>query len=181
MYCDKGLIKNENHEWALEEILSHFGPFRAFRPISAEIHFPVAMNFGIFFARSPKILLILSSVSNFCTCSSLSLHHLSLSDPLNRDREVENKIEEQDEAKMVWLVKQKGRRRRRWEEEKIAQKVKWWRNTSNNERSSIWAGYSVITWVGWVGKWEKLKSCLYKASWKLPCVQLLKWQNVSFI
>ena len=84
------------------------------------------------FARSPKILLSLSSVSHFCTCSSLSLYHLSLSDPLNRDREVDNKIEEQDEAKMVWLEKQK-RRRRRWDEEKIAQKVKWWRKTSNNE------------------------------------------------
>ena len=103
--------------------------------LASYFHF---LNFvGIFFTRSPKILLILSSVSHFCTCSSLSLYHLSLSDPLNRDREVENKIEEQDEAKMVWLVKQKGRRRRRWEEEKIAQKVKWWRNSSNNERSSI--------------------------------------------
>ena len=35
---------------------------------------------------------------------SLSLSHLALSDILNFDRKVENKIEEQDEAKVVWLV-----------------------------------------------------------------------------
>ena len=133
----------------------HSGQFRPkfiFRPVwisELERHL---------FARSPKILLSLSSVSHFCTCSSLSLYHLSLSDPLNRDREVENKIEEQDEAKMVWLMKQKGRKRR-WEEEQIAQKVKWWRKTSNNERSRIWASYSVVTsHVGGLGLGKNWKS-----------------------
>ena len=84
-----------------------------FWPISTEIHFLADMNLSsyfpflnfisIFLARSPKILLILLSISHFhtCSCSSLSLYHLSLSDPLNRDREVEKKIEEQDVAKEV--------------------------------------------------------------------------------
>ena len=72
-----------------------------FRPISAEIHFSAGMNFVFLFSlseldrhlcRLPKILLILSSISHFHTCSFLSLYHLSLSDPLNRDREAEKKI-----------------------------------------------------------------------------------------
>ena len=55
------------------------------RPISAEIHFPAGMNFGFLFS-----LLQL----NRCTVApTLSLSHLSLSDPLNFDRKVENKIE----------------------------------------------------------------------------------------
>ena len=146
-------------------------PWIKFRPISARygrsgqfrpkfIFWPVWISEleRHLLARSPKILLILSSVSYFCTCSSLSLYHLSLSDPLNRDREVDNKIEEQDEAKMVWLEKQKGRRRR-WGEEKIAQKVKWWRKTSNKERSTILAGYSVVTsHVGGLGLGKNWKS-----------------------
>ena len=93
-----------------------FWPKFIFRPVwILASYFPFLNLIGIFFTRSPKILLILSSISHFCTYSSLSLYRLSLSDPLNRYREVENKVEEKDDPKMVWLVKQKGRRRR-WEE-----------------------------------------------------------------
>ena len=126
-----------------------FWPKFIFQPVwILSSYFPSLNLIGIFFARSPKILLILSSISHFHTCSSLSLYHLSLSDPLNRDREVEKKIEEQDEVEKVRLAKQKGRRRR-WEEEKIVQKVKWWKTPVN----------SVVTsHVGGLGNGKNWKS-----------------------
>ena len=63
------------------------------QPISTEIHFPASMNFGFLFS--------LLELNRCPVAPSLSLSHLALSYPLNFDRKVENKIEEQDEAKMV--------------------------------------------------------------------------------
>ena len=142
----------------MQKIKGQFWPKFIFRPVwISSSYFPFLNLIGIFFARSPKILLILSSISHFHTCSSLSLYHLSLSDPLNHDREVEKKIEEQDEVEKVRLAKQKGRRRR-WEEEKIAQKVKWWRKCTINERSSFWVANSVVTsHVGGLGNGKNRK------------------------
>ena len=67
----------------------------------------------------------------------------------------------EDEAKKVWLAKQKGRRRR-WEEEKIVQKVKWWKTPVNSVVTSHVGGLgngknwkssqqeaTLVTYVGW--------------------------------
>ena len=88
------------------------------------------------FARSTKILLILSSISHFHTCTSLSLYHLSLSDPLNHDREVEKKIKEQAEAKksVTCQTKREKKEMRRGENSLEGEMMK---KECNNESSSI--------------------------------------------
>ena len=89
-------------------------------------------------------------------CSSYSLSHLSLSDPLNFDREVENKIE----AKVVWLhwlvKKKKNEEEEGDKEERIrGERAQAWNEEERlksaiimEDRNCIWARV-LVTWVGW--------------------------------
>ena len=119
-------------------------------------YFPFLNLISIFFARSPKILLILSSVSHFHTCSSLSLYHLSLSDPLNRVTEkLKRKLKSKMKQKKCDLRNKKG-------EEENEKRRKYLRRWNDEERVAIMKEVafeqivlSLVTWVGWeMGKTE---------------------------